>query len=87
VGHTHDALWRIKTIRSLSADIKQVDGVDCISVDDSSAEQRIKNINAKRYVPIHSALLEQGFMAFVTQRKTTYTQLFDYKPVGIIEDW
>jgi integrase len=71
----------------LSSDIKQVDGVDCISVDDSSAGQRVKNINAKRYVPIHKALLEQGFMAFVTQRKSTHTQLFDYKPVGINEDW
>ncbi|GGB58267.1 tyrosine-type recombinase/integrase [Shewanella inventionis] len=71
----------------LLSDIKQVDGVDCISVDDSGAGQRIKNINAKRYVPIHSALLEQGFMAFVTQRKTQQIQLFDYKPVGIIEDW
>ena len=71
----------------LLRDIKQVDGVDCISVDDSGAGQRIKNINAKRYVPIHSALLEQGFMAFVTQRKTQQIQLFDYKPVGINEDW
>ncbi|MBB1270551.1 tyrosine-type recombinase/integrase [Shewanella sp. SR44-3] len=71
----------------LLSDIKQVDGVDCISVDDSGAGQRIKNINAKRYVPIHSALLEQDFMAFVTQRKTQQIQLFDYKPVGIIEDW
>ncbi|MGX9460403.1 tyrosine-type recombinase/integrase [Shewanella sp. A14] len=71
----------------LLSDIKQVDGVDCISVDDSGAGQRIKNINAKRYVPIHSALLEQGFMAFVTQRKTQQIQLFDYKPVGINEDW
>lgn len=71
----------------LSSDIMQVDGVDCISVDDSSAGQRIKNINAKRYVPIHKAILEQGFMAFVTQRKAKQTQLFDYKPVGINEDW
>jgi integrase len=71
----------------LLSDIKQVDGVDCISVDDSGAGQRTKNINAKRYVPIHSALLEQGFMAFVTQRKTQQIQLFDYKPVGINEDW
>ncbi|WP_434926720.1 tyrosine-type recombinase/integrase [Shewanella sp. HL-SH2] len=69
------------------ADIKLIDGIHCISVDDSGALQRLKNLNAKRYVPIHNALLEQGFMAFVTQRKSTHTQLFDYKPVGINEDW
>ncbi|AZG36515.1 site-specific integrase [Shewanella psychromarinicola] len=71
----------------LSSDIKQVDGVDCIRVDDSGAGQRLKNLNAKRYVPIHKYLLELGFIAFVEQRKSTHTQLFDYKPVGIIEDW
>ncbi|MGI2178422.1 site-specific integrase [Shewanella frigidimarina] len=70
-----------------SADIKLIDGIQCISVDDSGAGQRLKNINAKRYVPIHQRLLEQGFIEFVDQRKTTHTQLFDYKPVGIIEDW
>ncbi|AZG74832.1 hypothetical protein EGC82_20015 [Shewanella livingstonensis] len=68
-------------------DIKLIDGIHCISIDDSGAVQRLKNLNAKRYVPIHQHLLELGFIAFVEQRKTTHTQLFDYKPVGIIEDW
>jgi integrase len=68
-------------------DIKLIDGIHCISVDDSGAGQRLKNINAKRYVPIHQRLLEQGFIEFVEQRKSTNAQLFDYKPVGIIEDW
>ena len=69
------------------ADIKLIDGVHCISVDDSGDAQRIKNLNAKRYVPIHKYLLKQGFIAFVEKRKSTHIQLFDYKPVGIIEDW
>jgi integrase len=68
-------------------DIKLIDGVHCISIDDSGSAQRLKNLNAKRYVPIHKYLLEQGFIAFVEQRKSTHTQLFDYKPVGINEDW
>ncbi|GGP40541.1 integrase [Shewanella algicola] len=68
-------------------DIKLIDGVHCISIDDSGAAQRLKNLNAKRYVPIHKYLLELGFIAFVEQRKSIHTQLFDYKPVGIIEDW
>ena len=68
-------------------DIKLIDGVHCISIDDSGAAQRLKNLNAKRYVPVHQRLLEQGFIAFVDQRKSTHTQLFDYKPVGINEDW
>ncbi|MBO1898208.1 tyrosine-type recombinase/integrase [Shewanella sp. BF02_Schw] len=68
-------------------DIKLIDGIHCISIDDSGAVQRLKNLNAKRYVPIHQHLLELGFIAFVEQRKSTHTQLFDYKPVGIIEDW
>ncbi|MGI2174552.1 tyrosine-type recombinase/integrase [Shewanella ulleungensis] len=70
-----------------SGDIKLIDGVHCICIDDSGAVQRLKNLNAKRYVPIHKYLLELGFIAFVGQRKSTHTQLFDYKPVGIIEDW
>jgi integrase len=37
----------------ISSDIKRIDGVDCISVDDSGTGQRLKIINAKRYVPIH----------------------------------
>ncbi|GGP62237.1 integrase [Shewanella algicola] len=68
-------------------DIKLIDGIHCISIDDSGAVQRLKNINAKRDVPIHKCLLELGIIAFVEQRKSTHTQLFDYKPVGIIEDW
>jgi integrase len=70
-----------------SSNIKLIDEVYCISVDDIGLGQRIKNINAKRFVPIHYRLLEQGFIEFVEQRKAQQTQLYDYKPVGINEDW
>jgi integrase len=47
------------------SDIQFIDGVYCINVNDSATGQRIKNINAKRYVPIHKTLIEQGFMIFL----------------------
>ncbi|MDO6774811.1 hypothetical protein Q4591_05530, partial [Shewanella sp. 3_MG-2023] len=57
-----------------------------INVDDSGKGQRIKNANARRSIPIHQTLIEQGFIEFVDKRKK-HPQLFNYKPVGLVEDW
>lgn len=82
----HSGLRPSEACQLCVSDIKAVDGIACISVDDSNKGQRIKNLNARRLVPIHDALLELGFMAFVESRKG-HKQLFDYQPVGINEDW
>lgn len=67
-------------------DIKLIDGIYCISIDDSGDNQRLKNLNAKRIAPLHPILLAQGFIEFVAQR-SKQSQLFKYKPIGTIEDW
>jgi len=68
------------------SNIKLIDGIHCINIDDSGDNQRLKNLNAKRTTPIHPKLIAQGFIEFVTQRQCQ-PQLFDYKPVGGNEDW
>lgn len=67
-------------------DIKLIDSIYCISIDDSGDNQRLKNLNAKRIAPLHPILLAQGFIEFVAQR-SKQSQLFKYKPIGTIEDW
>jgi dienelactone hydrolase len=65
----------------LSSDIKQVDGVDCISVDDSGTGQRIKNINAKRgfhndssgrYDEANAELAWQRILGFFNKKLVKY---------------
>ncbi|KEO61244.1 site-specific integrase [Thioclava indica] len=46
------------------ADIVERDGIPCLSIEDSEL-RRIKNISSKRIVPIHSRLIELGFLDFV----------------------
>ncbi|WP_076536790.1 tyrosine-type recombinase/integrase [Shewanella sp. UCD-KL21] len=68
------------------SDIVVIEGVYCINVDDSGKGQRIKNANARRSIPIHQSLIKQGFIEFIETRKQQ-PQLFNYKPVGLVEDW
>lgn len=55
------------------ADIQTVEGVDCISVSAGPAtannDKRLKTASSERLVPIHSALREMGFVAFVEARR------------------
>jgi integrase len=43
-------------------DIKEVDGVWCIDINDEGDDKELKNPNSKRVVPIHSWLIEQGLL-------------------------
>ncbi|OBT09272.1 hypothetical protein A9267_09805 [Shewanella sp. UCD-FRSSP16_17] len=69
-----------------STDIQLIEGVQCICINDSGKKQRLKNLNAKRIVPLHSALIAQGFLTFVEERKQ-HVQLFTYQPVGSNDHW
>ncbi|WP_313138047.1 site-specific integrase [Paracoccus jeotgali] len=58
------------------ADIVEVDGIACLNIEDSEL-RRIKNISSKRVVPIHSRLIELGFLDFVeTARAKGQPELF-----------
>ncbi|WP_281982443.1 site-specific integrase [Thalassorhabdomicrobium marinisediminis] len=58
------------------ADIVEIDGIPCFNIEDSEL-RRIKNISSRRIVPIHSRLIELGFLNFVEAARTSgKTDLF-----------
>jgi integrase len=57
---------RLNEISGLTTnDFKQEDGIDFISLYDKD----LKTLSSQRHIPIHSKLIELGFMDFVEQRK------------------
>jgi integrase len=68
------ALWTGARPEELSqltpADIAEVGGVMCIRIHDRLAHQKIKNQSSMRDIPLHKALIDQGFLAFVETRKS-----------------
>jgi len=50
------------------ADILEIDGIACLNIEDSEL-RRIKNISSKRIVPIHSRLIEMGFLHFAEKAR------------------
>lgn len=49
-------------------DIVEIDGIACLNIEDSEL-RRIKNISSKRIVPIHSRLIEMGFLQFAAKAR------------------
>ncbi|HCG7756588.1 tyrosine-type recombinase/integrase [Vibrio parahaemolyticus] len=69
-------------------DIQVIEGVSCITVSNSDAEQRLKTSNAFRTIPLHYQLIKEGFLDYVQERREQkQKQLFDYKPHGENKDW
>jgi integrase len=69
------------------ADIRRVEGVDCIFVNalqpSEGNAKRLKTISSERFVPIHPALKEIGFMEFVAQgRAAGGARLFPELPLS-----
>ncbi len=59
-----------------------------IQVDSADEGIDLKNLNAYRFVPIHSALLARGFLEYVaTRKKGRKKLLFDCKPSFKYKDW
>ncbi|HEY3588466.1 MAG TPA: site-specific integrase [Buttiauxella sp.] len=50
-------------------DVMQVDGVWCFRVDNLNPNQTLKTDSSRRFVPIHSQLLELGLLDFINDRK------------------
>ncbi|TOF39290.1 hypothetical protein CGJ21_11045 [Vibrio parahaemolyticus] len=70
------------------SDIKQVDGVWCIDINDSGEGKRLKSPASKRIIPIHPKLLEIGFLNYVEQRiNSKVIKLFNIKITGQNLDW
>ncbi|MCU8510308.1 tyrosine-type recombinase/integrase [Vibrio vulnificus] len=71
-----------------TSDIQIIEGVPCITISDSEADQRVKTSNALRIVPLHNQLINEGFLEYVQgRREQKQKQLFDYKPHGDNKDW
>ena len=46
-------------------DISQVDGVTCMHITNDEKDQTLKNDGSKRRIPIHSSLIQLGFLDYV----------------------
>jgi integrase len=74
---------RLEEIAQLhTGDIEQVDGIWCIDINDDGPK-KLKNINSRRVVPVHQALIDAGFLDFhANARKSKSSQLFAHlKPM------
>ncbi|MFW1017620.1 tyrosine-type recombinase/integrase [Vibrio parahaemolyticus] len=70
------------------SDIKQIDSIWCIDINDSGAGKRLKSPSSKRIVPIHSKLIELGFLDYVNERrKNNLLKLFNIKLSDQNLDW
>ncbi|HIF9238792.1 TPA: tyrosine-type recombinase/integrase [Photobacterium damselae] len=70
------------------ADVRTKDGYQCFVVSEDGENQHVKTASSVRYVPIHSNLIDSGFLDYVAKRKSARCiQLFSYKPDGKWEDW
>ena len=71
-----------------TADILQVDGHWCISINDDGDNKTLKSLSARRIVPLHSKLIELGFVDYVQNRiQRREKKLFSLNPIGMYNDW
>lgn len=64
-----------------AADIRQVRGVWCLDITAEKTGRPLKTLQAQRMVPLHSALIAEGFLAYV-EKLPAGGPLFPDLPVG-----
>jgi integrase len=69
------------------ADVRRFEQIDCFVITERSeggtTDKRLKTTSSERVVPIHSTLLDLGFMSFVGQRRRSgETKLFSEVGMG-----
>jgi site-specific recombinase XerD len=57
--------------------IVEIDGIKCFAVIDHREEQKVKTINSRRFVPIHSRLIELGFLDYLESLPELYKKYND----------
>lgn len=63
---------RLNEVAQLALDdVQEIEGVWCFSFNDVGEGKRLKTIASKRIVPIHSKLIECGFLDYVTECRKT----------------
>lgn len=71
-----------------TADIKCIDDIWCIDINEKGQDKRLKSASSKRLVPLHSKLIERGFLRYAQKRYENKQQkLFSFKPIGSYRDW
>jgi len=66
--HTGARLTEIAQLRV--EDIKDMDGIKCFHINEEHKLQKLKNPDSMRYIPIHSALVDLGFIDFVATKSS-----------------
>nr|WP_175556233.1 site-specific integrase [Moritella viscosa]SHO01171.1 Putative uncharacterized protein VP0643 [Moritella viscosa] len=66
--HTGARLTEIAQLRV--EDIKDMDGIKCFHINDGHELQKLKNPDSMRYIPIHSELVDLGFIDFVATKSS-----------------
>lgn len=71
-----------------TADIKCIDNIWCIDINNKGQDKRLKSASSKRLVPLHPKLIENGFLRYAQNRYENKQQkLFSFKPIGAYKDW
>ncbi|ELR8704530.1 tyrosine-type recombinase/integrase [Vibrio vulnificus] len=80
---------RISEICQLdTSDIKCIDNIWCIDINDNGSNKRLKSVSAKRLVPLHPTLINHGFLRYAQNRyENRQSKLFSFKPIGANMDW
>ncbi|WP_083849960.1 site-specific integrase [Moritella dasanensis] len=66
--HTGARLTEIAQLRV--EDIKDMCGIKCFHINEEHKFQKLKNPDSMRYIPIHSALVDLGFIDFVATKSS-----------------
>ncbi|KLI85644.1 hypothetical protein AAY62_08845 [Vibrio parahaemolyticus] len=71
-----------------TSDVYQNNGIWCIDINDKGQDRHLKSPYSQRIIPMHSRLIELGFVDYVKERRNLRQfNLFSFKPVGIDKDW
>jgi integrase len=61
-------------------DVRQLDGIWCIKVDDDKGDKELKNEASLRMIPIHPKLISAGFLEYVEYTKKIHERLWPALP-------
>lgn len=71
-----------------TADIKLIEGVWCLDINDIGQDKRLKSASAKRLVPLHPELIKRGFLHYAqTRYENKQPKLFNFRATGVNKDW
>ncbi|MDG3434464.1 site-specific integrase [Vibrio parahaemolyticus] len=71
-----------------TADIKLIEDIWCIDINDIGQDKRLKSASEKRLVPLHPELIKHGFLHYAqTRYENKQQKLFNFRATGVNKDW